>query len=590
MVTYIVQVIKGVGNMPYDGIVANAAVWELSGLLAGGRIEKVYQTERDEITLLIHSMGERFRLLASANATYPRLHLTIGKKENPMNPPPFCMVLRKHLQGGRVVDITQSGYDRIITLTIVKTDEMGDLVKKHLVVEIMGRHSNIILVNDSKTIIDSIKHVDANISSVREVLPLRPYVLPPQMEKQSPEFIDFEKLFNEKPAQRLDKHLVNCIWGFSPFLAMAICNNAEVDPFKNISHLTDCDKLRLKETITETTNNIKERKYSPAIIHGDKVDFHVLSVAHGERTVLFSTVNLMLDEYYTKKDIDEKLNAIRANILKSVNTAIDRNTKKLAIHEETIREAADYDKYRIYGELLFSNIYNLKEGKYAEVLNYYEDPPSHVKIELDEERSIKNNANRYFNRYKKLKSSYENALNLLEEVKNELFYLENVKTHLENATDFETLEDIRQELYEGGYVKFQTKSRTAKKLETKSKPIHVVSEEGYDIYIGRNNKQNEELSLRFASQNDLWLHVKDAPGSHVIVRTGAKNGVVTQKVIEEAAAYAAFYSSHRTSTNVIVDFTRVKHVRKIPKSKPGMVSYTNHKSIVVKPQEASSQS
>ncbi|NLN05022.1 MAG: fibronectin/fibrinogen-binding protein [Clostridiaceae bacterium] len=576
--------------MPYDGIVANAAVWELSGLLIGGRIEKVYQAERDEITLLIHSMGERFRLLASANATYPRLHLTTEKKENPMNPPPFCMVLRKHLQGGRIVNITQSGYDRIITLSIEKPDEMGDLSTKHLIVEIMGRHSNIILVNDSKTIIDSIKHVDANISSVREVLPLRPYELPPQQEKQNPESIDFEKLFNENPAQRLDKHLVNCVWGFSPFLSVAICNKADVDPFKNTTHLTDGEKHRLKETLSEVADSIRNRNYAPAIIHGDKVDFHVLSAAHAEKNTLFSTVNLMLDEFYTKKDMDERLNAVRANILKSVNTAIERNMKKLAIHEETIREAAEFDKYRVYGELLFANIYNLKEGKYAEVFNYYEDPPILVKIELDEEKSIKTNANRYFNRYKKLKSSYENALNLLDEVKDELFYLENVKTHLENASDFETLEDIRQELYEGGYVKIQSKGRKSKKAETKSKPIHVVSEEGYDIYIGRNNKQNEELSLRFASQNDLWLHVKDAPGSHVIVRTGAKNGVVTQKVIEEAASYAAFYSSHRTSTNVVVDFTRVKHVRKIPKSKPGMVSYTNHKSIVVKPREASSQS
>lgn len=589
MVTYNVQVFKGVGNMPYDGIVANAAVWELSGLLVGGRIEKVYQTERDEITLLIHSMGERFRLLASANATYPRLHLTVSKKENPNNPPPFCMVLRKHLQGGRVIDISQSGYDRIITISVEKPDEMGDMSKKHLVVEIMGRHSNIILLNDSRTIIDAIKHVDANVSSVREVLPVRPYVLPPQKEKQSPESIDFDTLVSEDAAQRLDKHLVNRIWGFSPFLALSICNSVDVDPFKSIHHLTDGEKHRLKEKLKEVSDNIRERKYTPAIVHGDKADFHVLSVTLSEKASVYKTVNRMLDEYFTKKDTDERLNAVKANILKSVNTAVERNTKKLAIHEETIRNAADYDKYRIYGELLFANIYNLKEGSFAEVLNYYEDPPTVVRIELEEEKSIKNNANRYFNRYKKLKSSYENALNLLDEVKEEIFYLENVITHIENADDFETLEDIRHELSEGGYVKSQTKGRKARKEETKSKPIHIVSEEGYDIYIGRNNKQNEELTLRFASQNDLWLHVKDAPGSHVIVRTGAKNGGITQKVIEEAASYAAFYSSHRSSTNVVVDFTRVKHVRKIPKSKPGMVSYTNQKSIVVKPREASSQ-
>lgn len=572
-------------NMPYDGIVTSATVWELSGLLTGGRIEKIYQTEKDEIVLLTHSMGERLRLLISASPVYARMHLTRSKKENPAMPPPFCMVLRKHIQGGRIANISQSGYDRIVTITIETNDEMGFLVNKHLIVEIMGKHSNIILTNNSGVILDSIKHVDERISSVREILPARPYVLPPQQDKLSPADNDtISKLFESTKdnIQRIDKFLLNSISGFSPFLATSICNYANVEPTVKVSNLLSVDIENLKEILYEVVKDIKENKYSPAIVNGEKPDFHVLRVAHFENMNVFQTVNLMLDEFFTIKDSDDRLTQKKASCLKNINNAIERNKKKLLIHEDTLREAADYDKYRIYGELLYANMYSLKEGEFAEVYNYYEETPNIIKIELIPDLGIKTNANIYFNKYKKLKSSYQNAEIHINETKDEIYYLENVKTHLENSTDITVIEEIKEELAEQGYAKSNISRKKGVK-QVKATPIKIISTEGYEIYIGKNNKQNDELTLKIANANDLWLHVKNAPGSHVIVRTGAKNGQITQKVIEEAASYAAFYSSERESTNVTVDFTRVKHVKKPSGAKPGMVHYTNYKSISVKP-------
>lgn len=571
--------------MPYDGIVASAAVWELSGLLTGGRIEKIYQTEKDEIVLLIHSMGERLRLLISASPVYPRMHLTRSKKENPALPPPFCMVLRKHIQGGRISGITQNGYDRIVTVSIETNDEMGFQVKKHLIVEIMGKHSNIILTNSSYVILDSVKHVDDRISSVREILPARPYVLPPQQDKMSPADKEtVSKLFESAKdnTQRIDKYLLNSISGFSPFLAAGICNYSNVDPLAKVSNLHQNDIESLKETLYSVVTDIAENKYFPAIYPGEKADFHVLQHISAENLSAFKTVNLMLDEFFTSKDTDDRLSQKKASCMKNINNAIERNRKKLLIHEDTLREAADYDKYRIYGELLLANIYALEEGEIAEVYNYYEEEPEMIRIELNPDISIKNNAGIYFNKYKKLKSSYQNAEVHIQETMDEIFYLENVKTHLENCTDITVIEEIKEELAEQGYAKGNTGRKKGQKT-VKSTPIKIISAEGYEIFIGKNNMQNDELTLKTANSNDLWLHVKNAPGSHVIVRTGAKNGQVTQKVIEEAASYAAYYSSERQSTNVTVDFTRVKHVKKPKGAKPGMVNYTNYKSIAVKP-------
>jgi len=588
--------------MPYDGIVASGVVWELSGLLAGGRIEKIYQTEQDEIILLCHSMREKYRLLLSASPSNPRIHLTKQKKENPAFAPPFCMVLRKHIQGGKISGIYQAGFDRVITLKIDTYNEMGDPVEKRLVIEIMGRHSNIMLLSSSGIIYDSIKHIDSSMSSLREILPAHPYTLPPQQDKTSPSdeaaVGDFTNSnIPDDFRGSISSYILANISGFSPLLCKAICNKAGISPTAPCHALTEDNKTAVFDELRKVCRDISSHSYKPAVIVSDMsseadapVDFHCIDTVYCESKVrYFSSVNLMLDEFYTQKDTLERSRQKKASVKKCLSNAVARCEKKIRIHEDTIHESENYDIYKIKGELITSNMYLLKGGEDSvEAVNYYSESGETIIIELDKNKSAAFNAQAYYKKYKKKKSTYENALQSLEKCLEELDYLKSVEEHLDSCIENADIAEIKEELSEQGYYGLGTekskRSGKAQKFKTsESKPLSVITSDGYEILIGKNNKQNDELTLKTSNPNDLWFHVKDAPGSHVILRITEKGGIITNNAVTEAALAAARHSSLKSSSKVEVDYTRVKYVKKPGGAKPGRVIYVNQKTIIVSP-------
>lgn len=588
--------------MPYDGIVTSAVVSELNALIVGGKIEKVFQAERDEIVLAVHSKSENYRLLLSACSSNPRMHFTKQKKENPIVALQFCMVLRKHIQGGKILEIKQQGYDRIVEIKIETYNEMGDLVTKTLVIEIMGKHSNIILLGPTGIIYDSIKHIDNSISSVREVMPTRPYQLPPAQNKLNPADLDIEELIKRaetnivvvtKPLIRTDKYLLETLSGFSPLLCKEICLNSDIDLSIAVTELNLGEQNKLIEELGNVSSLIKNKGYTPTLIYSDDaeanpVDFHCLKIKHQPRVKYYNNMNILLDDFYTTRDNIERLKQKKSSVAKNLSVALDRCKRKMLLQEDTLREAADFNDFRVKGDLIIANLYKLKDGdNEIWVDNYYIDPPQQIKIELESNISPQKNAQLLFKKYHKLKSSYENAQIHLCDTKEEFDYLASVEQLLDNCSNSIEIQEIRQELTEQGYIKFGVE-KAKKKPKTStviSAPFKFITDEGIEIFVGKNNKQNDKLTLHTARNNDIWLHAKNVPGSHVIISTVNYTDEISDEVIEKAAQLAAWYSSAKSSSNVLVDYTRVKNVKKPSGARPGMVNYINYKTINVKPSQ-----
>ena len=579
--------------MPYDGIVAAATVYELSGLITGGRIDRIIQTESDEIVLGCYARGENYRLLLSANPANPRMHLTRQKKEAPKVAPPFCMVLRKYIQGGRIVAIVQSGYDRVITFEIEHPNEMGDYGVYRLIIEIMGKHSNIVLVNESGVILDAIRHIDSSVNSFRELMPARPYIAPPPQVKCLPSDLDavaalFDKAALTENKKRMDKYLLDHISGFSPLLCRSLCEAAGEDIGA------------LKETVLAVCRDIAGCRFHPVmlLIEGASEylppvpkDVHCLSAVTGELTKPYHTVNLMLDEFYSTVDFTDRLLQKKSNVSKNITVALDRCRRKLSEQEETMRENAGYETYQIQGELLTANLYTIQPGMAGiTVDNYYADPPEPITIPLDKDLPPAAQGQHLFKRYRKARSSYEQALSHSESTRSEIAYLESVRQMLDTCTLPEEIEEVRQELKEQGYIKFDGAGRKKARSGKKSKevpgtrPLKMLSSDGWEIWVGKNNRQNDQLTCKTASGSDLWFHVRNAPGSHVIIRAAsAPGGKIPDRTIEEAAGIAAWYSSQRGAAAVDVDYTAIKNVKKPSGAKPGMVNYFQYQTVRVRP-------
>ena len=567
--------------MAYDGIVTAAACYELSGLLKNGRIDKVTQCEADEITLGIYASGEHFTLLLSANASNPRMHLTTKKKEAPLMAPPFCMVLRKYIQGGRIVSFEQSGYDRVVSVVIEHPNEMGDFGTYRLIIEIMSRHSNIILLNESGRILDSIKHIDSSQNSYREVMPGRPYIAPPPQDKVSPSDLEsvaslFESDEYSEDMNRPDKYLLGKISGFSPLLCSGICNMPGT----------------LKENTLNVCRQIKDCNFSPVIYYenGKPKDFNAIDLPTSYEEKKFNTCNSCLDSFYTERDAAERLIQKKATAAKNISIAIERCERKLDEQNETIRKNADYEDYKVRGDLITANLYLIKPGMTEiTVDNYYTDPLSKLTIELDENIAPNVLAQKYFKKYRRGKSSVTQASEHAEETRRELEYLYNVKQALSTCTTEEEIAEVRAELRDQGYIKFAGKDNKPRKASQKkpsqSKPLKFTSDGGYDVYVGKNNLQNETLTMKTASSSDIWLHARNVPGSHVIIRVASVPGgnEVPESTILFAASLAARYSSVSTDSFVDVDYTTIKNVKKISGAKPGMVNYYNYKTVRVVP-------
>ena len=584
--------------MPFDGSVINSIIFELNQKLQNGRIDKIYQPEKDELILGIRGFKENYKLLISASPNYPRLHLTMENKSNPQAPPTFCMLLRKHLLGGRLISIYQPEFERIVEITIECQDEMGYSTTKVLTVEIMGRYSNIIFLDkESNKVIDSIKRVSFDISSVREVLPGRQYVYPPsngegEPPKLSPLTASFENFENsiifQSGSLKIDKFLMKALNGISPIAAKEICTNGGIEFDSDITRISDAQRISLYKGLEAFVLRLKQQEYKPNMVleQGKLKDFYCIELKMYEhlQKEYFDSISEVVEKFYFEKDNKDRIKQKYGDIQKIISNRLDRGYKKLSILNEELDKAHDAEKYKLYGDLIMSNLYQItKDQRKVSLLNYFSENQEYVEISMDTQLTPISNAQRYFKKYNKSKTALISIEHQLIENKYEIEYLENQADNLEKCTEELEINEIRQELAEQGYTKKKKAVKGKSKVAAPSKPMQFISSTGLEIYVGKNNIQNDYLTIKFAGPNDMWLHTKEIPGSHVIIKTGGKQ--LDDTTLEEAANLAAFYSKAKNSTKVPVDYTIRKNVRKPNGSKPGMVIYESNKTVYINPNE-----
>lgn len=566
--------------MAFDGIVVANLVHELQEQLINGRIAKIAQPEADELLLTIKTPSGQKRLYLSASASLPLVYLTESNKTSPMTAPNFCMLLRKHIANGRIVDIYQPKLERIIHFTIEHLDEMGDLCRKDLIVEIMGKHSNIIFCTENGSIIDSIKHVSAQMSSVREVLPGRQYFIPDTMEKQDPLSIDqetFSRTLLEKPMP-LAKAIYTSFTGVSPVTAEAICTIAEVDSSLPATAFNEDILRHVYNQFDIYFSDVKEKLFSPAIYYEGKEpkEFSSLPLPQkGYERVEFESISQVLETYYALKNTITRIRQKSTDLRHIIQTALDRNRKKYDLQCRQLRDTENREKFKVYGELINTYGYNLEEGaKKLEALNYYTNEI--VSIPLDPTKTPQENSQRYFEKYNKLKRTFEALSHFIQETQEEITYLESIRTSLDIAMSEDDLAEIKEELISSGLMR---RKFSKKKSKIKNTPLHYISSDGFHMYVGKNNLQNDQLTFTFAVGNDWWFHVKQAPGSHVIVKTNGEE--LPDRTFEEAGRLAAYYSSMRGVEKVEIDYVEKKHVKKPKGGKPGFVVYYTNYSLVI---------
>lgn len=556
--------------MAFDGIVTRAITNELAEKLENGRITKIYQPTEHDLVINVRNKGKNENLLISIHPNYARVHFTDEKLLNPKEPPMFCMVLRKHLTSGIIEKVEQINLERIIHISIKSHDEIGDVKFKKLIIEIMGRHSHLILVDEERNmIIDSMKHISYAMNRHRAILPGQEYVAPPSQNKLNPLHIDADTFIKKIDfnSGKIDRQILNILMGISPIVSETIANQA---------YLGDLEKY--KEVYTNFQNQIVQNHFKPFIIIGPKEDFHVLEdIEPSLEKHYFNTVSEMLDTFYRGKAERDRVKGLSGDLLRFLKNERDKNIRKLKKHEQTLKKASKKDEYQKKGELLTAHLHLVSPGDASvEVIDYYDPDQNTMTIELDPQKSPSQNAQFYYKQYQKLKKSEEIVQIEIEKTKSEIEYFDQLITQLELARE-QDVEEIREELIEQGYLK----QRKREKKKTKEIQLdYYKATDGTEIIVGRNNKQNEYLTNRLANRNDVWLHTKDIPGSHVIIRSQSPS----EKTIIEAATIAAFYSKAKQSSTVPVDYTFVKHVRKPKGAKPGYVIYDNQKTVYVTPE------
>lgn len=565
--------------MAFDGIVISNLRKELSDKLVGGRLYKIAQPEADELLITIKNAGNNYKLSISANASLPLIYLTETNKPSPLTAPNFCMLLRKHLGNGRITAITQPGLERIISIEVEHLDEMGDLRTKKIVCEFMGKYSNIIFL-DGDTILDSIKRVSASMSSVREVLPGRTYFIPDSSNKLNPLETTKDAFISAIASKPMDliKAIYSSYTGLSPSIAYEMALRAKLDCDIPANCVGEADLEKLYGSFDEIMKLVKEGEFSPSVYYedGEPKDFSSISLSSYKEESHFDSISQLIIAYYAAKDKSSRMRQKSYDLRKIVSNHLERVYRKLDIQEKQLASTQKRDKYRIYGELINTYGYNIKEGsKSFKALNYYTN--EEVEIPLDPDLSPREMSVKYFERYNKLKRTFEAESKLIVETKAEALHLESISTALDIAESEEDLADVKMELIDSGYVHSSLKNRK----KSKNKPLHYISSDGFDIYIGKNNYQNDELTFKFASNADLWFHAKQMPGSHVILRTEGKSmDQVPDRAFEEAAALAAYYSKGREQKKVEVDYVIKKEVKKPAQAKPGFVVYYTNYSLI----------
>lgn len=549
-----------------DGLGLYASALEIGAALTGGRIDKIQQTEKDELILSFRSNGVNYRLLLNASASDARVQLTEVKKKSPADAPMFCMLLRKRITGGRLASFEQANMDRVLAVGIESSSELGDPARFTLYCELMGKHSNIILVDENGTVVDSIKRVSPSMSGVRPILPGLAYQPVPAQDKLDPRAASPEAFLQAvSGAQNPAKALAQTFFGISPKTAETLLNAVGVNGlhryFIEIGQKADAYVL-----LDETGSPRDVLPFKP----------------RDEESRMAESVGAAYDALYEERERTEWIKRHGTSARKVIQNNIERCEKKLELYADALNAADSMEQNRLYGELLTANLHRLKAGEsVAAVLNYYADPPEQTPIPMDAQLTPGENAQRYFKKYQKLKAARDMALIQREQALDELAYLEGQMENLGNCTAQNELEELIEELQAQGYIKKDRGERKKQKLPA-SKPMRFVSSDGIELLVGKNNAQNDLLTLKTALPNETWLHAKNIPGSHVIIR---REGEPPQSTLLEAATIAAFYSKARGSENVPVDYTPRKYVKKPSGAKPGMVIYTTNRTVYVTPDE-----
>lgn len=570
--------------MAFDGITVAGLVSELRRTVVGGKINKIAQPEAEELMITVKNQRTQYRLFLSASASLPLIYLSEENKPGPLTAPNFCMLLRKHIGSARILSVSQPGLERIVVFDLEHLNELGDVCRKKLIVEVMGKHSNIIFCQEDLTIIDSIKHISANMSSVREVLPGRTWFIPNTQEKLDPLAMDRESFLGavcsgERP---VFKALYLSLTGFSPLMGEELCLRSGIDPVCAAGALPEEDRERLWQSAGELLEQVSGEQFAPVTYFKEQepVEFSAFPLMKYQELEQepCDSISRVLEQYYSMKN---KITVIRqksSDLRRIVTTALERTEKKYELQKKQRKDTEKKEKYRVYGELLNTYGYNLEEGaRSLKALNYYTN--EEITIPLDETLSAAENAKKYFDRYSKLKRTEEALNELLEETKSDLEHLESIRMSLDIALDEEDLTQVREELMEYGYLR--RKGPSGRKKKSVSRPFHYRSGDGFDIYVGKNNFQNDELSFKFASGNDWWFHAKGQPGSHVIVRTNGEE--LPDRTFEEAARLAAYYSKGRQAPKVEIDYTQKKNLKKPGGAKPGFVIYHTNYSMIAEP-------
>lgn len=570
--------------MSMDGLSLYSAMNELNKRLAGGKIDKIQQTDKEELLLMVRSLGQTYRLLINASAADNRVQLTELKKQAPSEAPMFCMLLRKRIAGGKIVRFEQERLDRVLKISIETYNDLSDLSVFALYCELMGKHSNIILVNEKGVIVDAIKHVGLGMSSVRFVMPGLEYSAPPAQDKQDPSkaSADDFSMAMCMVGMSIAKALSNAFFGLSPAVAAQLV--ARYTDKTECTQLSEAEREELAERLAAFYADMAQGKEkASAVLNalGETEAVYPFAIAGGG-IKLYDSIGEALDSLYINSDRREWAKRHGASARKVLQNNIERCEKKLALYADALNSGEQMEKCRLYGELLTANLHSLKSGTdTAAVDNYYADPVERIAIPLDRQLTPGENAQRYYKKYQKLKAARDMAIVQREQTLSELNYLEGQLDNLTKCTAENELSELIEELKEQGYIKRDKGGKKKMKLAA-SKPMHFVSSTGADIYVGKNNRQNDELTLRFASPNDIWMHAKNIPGSHVIVKGASEQDTAT---MTEAALLAAYYSRARGSENVAVDYTPRKYVKKPAGAKPGMVIYTTNKTAYVTPSE-----
>lgn len=575
--------------MAFDGLVLKSLVNEFNIKLKDLRIDKIYQPEKDEIILSLRGYKENYKLFISADSNYPRINITDNNYVNPDKPPLFCMLLRKHLSSGKILFFEQGGSDRILKIGISSYNELGDSVVKYIIVEIMGRHSNIILTDSDNVVIDCVKHIDFTVSSKRQLLPGLIYETPPGQDKQH--FNNYNEdlirdiLYSDKDINA-DKFMVDNFIGISPIVSREISYKA-LESSGNILLKDDLiKKASLYKEIKHWLTSFDNDKYFPNILYDNNMTpkfFSVIPIEQYEglyKKIDFDSPSKMVDSFYNELHFSRKIKLRSQLLTKHITNHIEKIKKKIEIHNDIILNREKYEEYKLKGELLSANIYLLKGGESkVKVYNYYNN--SDMVIDLDNTLSPAKNIDKYYRLYKKGMKALEISKEQIMSAKNELLYLENELSFLEKCESQKDIDDIKDELSKEGYIENNSKNNRRKKQE-KIDVLSFETSDGYEILVGKNSKQNEYITFKLSKGNDLWFHVKDYPGSHVLLKS--KGDEFSNEAILKAAEYAGYYSKD-SNDKITVDYTKIKFVKKIPGGKPGMVNYTNYKTIIVKRME-----